>query len=65
MRTILANVTLWFFGFWAVASLCAMAVLLYRWAREEYWRWRFERAINRRYPEDLKPLIHLIRKAQK
>ena len=63
MRSLLAHSLLWLFGVFAVLNLCGMAVLLFRVARDAYWRWRFRRAITRKYPSETQPLIHLIRKS--
>ena len=54
-------VLLWGAGIWAVLSACALGVLLFRAARDWYWRRRFTRAIQRKYPADVQPLIYLIR----
>lgn len=76
MRTIIASGVLALF---TLVGVCAGAVLmvylwlqLVTWVRWkynqlslQYWGWRFRRAVNRKYPEDVQPLIHLIRKAQK
>ena len=58
----LAALLLWGAGIWAVLSACALGVLLFRAARDWYWRRRFTRAIQRKYPADVRPLIYLIRK---
>jgi hypothetical protein len=65
MKDIVATLILWGFGIFLVVNACALGVFLSRAAQEAYWRRRFDLAIRRKHPEDLQPLIHLIRRSMK
>ena len=65
MRTLLATGMLAFFTLLAICSALSMGVYLWLQLVKWYWGWRFRRAVNRQYPAETQPVIHLIRKAQK
>jgi len=65
MRSLIASLVLWGFGFFLLLNACALGVLLFRAAREAYWRGRYRRAVRRKYPAETQPLIHLIQRSTK